>query len=470
MTNSQADNKPSRLWQFFTSVKLTIVLLILMALASIVGTLVPQGREGIELARRLSPPLLSLFNFLDLFDMYHSLWFRVLMGLLALNLVVCSLDRFPGAWRRFRSVPRADREKPFKELPPEQIIAAQADYRDVSRRVGDFMGRRYKRVNTMEGDSIFHIYGEKGRYSHFGVYLVHLSVLIILAGALMGSFFGFDAFVNVPEGERVERVWLRTGMTPLELGFEIQCDEFHVSFYPNGTPKEYRSELTFLVNGSPVHKASVRVNHPAQFRGVTLYQSSYGTIPDNTVRLRLTREASKASSEILEARVGDALLLPGGEGHFQVANIRGDFMKMGPAVQILVHPRDGEEVRFWVFQEQEQIKERFPGIMEQFPQLNSAAFRPYSFSVEELKLRHYTGLQVNRDPGVPLVWTGFFLMVAGFLVTFFSSHRKIWLQIRDQGDRSEILVAGSSTKNPVGLHRELDSLLVDLKRVSEDKV
>jgi cytochrome c biogenesis protein len=463
MTHSRTDGKPSPLWRFFSSVKLTIALLILVALTSIVGTLVPQGRESMDFAQRLSPPVLGLFNFLDLFDMYHAVWFRVLMGLLALNLIVCSVDRFPGAWKRFRTLPKPDRRGPFEDLPPEQAFTVPVDYHHASRRIGDFVARRYKRVATKEGESAYHLYGEKGRYSHFGVYLVHLSVLVILAGALVGSFLGFEAAVNVAEGERVDRVWLRNEMAALKLGFQIELDEFHLEFYPNGTPKEYRSDLTFWIDSEAVHKASVRVNHPVQFGGVTLYQSSYGTIPEKTVGLRMTRGAGRASSHVVEAPVGKALPLPGGEGHFQVADIRADFMRMGPAVQVRVHPEDQEEVRFWVFQEEEQIRKRFPGIMDQFPQLNSAAFHPYHFSVEELKLRYYTGLQVNRDPGVPVVWVGCFLMVVGFLATFFCSHRKIWLRVTDQGDRSRVLVAGSATKNPVGLQRELDSLVADLK-------
>lgn len=470
MTSSKTNEKPTALWRFFSSVRLTIVLLIIVALASIAGTLVPQGPEAMDFARRLSPPLLRLFHFVDLFDVYHSIWFRALLGFLALNLIVCSLDRLPTTWRRFRAAPKPDRQKPFEKVPPEQIISTSLEYPDAVLRVRNLMEKRYKRVRSKEADSTLSLYGEKGRYSHFGVYLVHLSVLIILAGALVGSFLGFEAVVNVPEGERVKRVWLRTNMTPLELDFEIQCDAFHVEFYPNGTPKEYRSELTFLVQDEAVHKASVTVNHPAQFRGVNVYQSSYGTIPAKEVRLRVSRETSEISSDVTVAEMGETVSLPGGEGHFQVLRIQGDFMRMGPAVEILVHPPEGEQVRFWIFQQHEQIQKRFPGIMEQFPRLNPAAYKPYTFSVEELQLRYYTGLQVNKDPGVPVVWGGCFLMVAGFFVTFFSSHRKIWLRVSDQDGRAQILVAGSSTKNPVGLQRELDSMAVDLKQVLEDKV
>ena len=108
MKDSDIKNQSHIVWRFFSSVKLTIVLLIILAVASIVGTLIPQmpQREIVDFARGLSPGLRKLFFFLDLFDLYHAPWFRMLLGCLTLNLVVCSLDRFPKTWKRFRFIPR----------------------------------------------------------------------------------------------------------------------------------------------------------------------------------------------------------------------------------------------------------------------------------------------------------------------------------------------------------------------------
>ena len=89
MTEIKTKDKPNVIWNFFSSVRLTIVLLIILALASIVGTLIPQKEEAIDFARSLSPEMFRFFSALDLFDMYHSLWFRLLMGCLTLNLIIC---------------------------------------------------------------------------------------------------------------------------------------------------------------------------------------------------------------------------------------------------------------------------------------------------------------------------------------------------------------------------------------------
>jgi cytochrome c biogenesis protein len=96
---------------FLSSLKLTITLLIIIAVASILGTIIPQQYEGGESFRHLGPGLVKVFNSLQLFDMYHSVWFIILMGLLSLNLIVCSLNRLPASWKLFSNIPSSDRSK-----------------------------------------------------------------------------------------------------------------------------------------------------------------------------------------------------------------------------------------------------------------------------------------------------------------------------------------------------------------------
>ena len=94
--------------------------------------------------------------------------------------------------------------------------------------------------------------------------------------------------------------------------------------------------------------------------------------------------------------------------------------------------------------------------------LNPSAFKPYTFYLEGLESKFYTGLQVNRDPGVSLVWIGCFLMIGGFFVTFFMSHRRIWIRVSSAKRGSTISIAGTSNKDPVGLQRELSHLAIEL--------
>jgi len=470
MTSSKTDKRPNAIWSLFSSVRLAIVLLIILAMASIIGTVIPQqGQGAVEFAKNLSPEWFRFLSFLNLFDMYHSLWFRLLLGCLGLNLIICSVDRFSGAWKRFSTIPRPDRKKPFEDLPPEQTIFVQTKLEEPAHSIGRFLQTRYKRTQNKDSEHEYFFYGEKGGYSHFGVYLIHLSVLAILIGGLAGSFFGFEAYVNIMEGGKIDTVTLRKGMSPLKLGFEVSCDKFTVDFYENGAPKEYRSDLTFFINGKEVEKRSALVNHPIQFKGVTFYQASYGKLPGKKVRLKIESHANKDDITTLVVEPGHPMQLPEKEGQFIVVDVKGDLMGMGPAIQVLIRPSNGKETYFWVFKHPQMILKRLPGPMARSPKFNASAFKPYTFFLDHLESAYYTGLQVNKDPGVNIVWIGCFMMIAGFFVTFFMSHMKIWVRLSEEETGTRISVAGTANKNPVGFQRELENLTNDLKDMLLEK-
>ncbi|MGD9077373.1 MAG: cytochrome c biogenesis protein ResB, partial [Desulfobacteraceae bacterium] len=108
---------------------------------------------------------------------------------------------------------------------------------------------------------------------------------------------------------------------------------------------------------------------------------------------------------------------------------------------------------------------RFPEAMLSAPILNPSSFKPYTFFLEKLENQYYTGLQVARDPGVSLVWLGCFVMVGGFFVTFFTSHRKVWVRVSKSGSKTRISVAGRANKNPVGMERELEQVTSKLQNL-----
>ncbi len=469
MPTLESRKHPNPVWRFFCSVRLTITLLIILALVSIVGTLIPQREASIAFARNLSPAALKIFFFLDLFNIYHAIWFRLLIGILALNLIICSINRFPGIWKRFNATPRPDRQKPFEDLPGELTFMVRGERATVAKDVEHAFRKKYRRVRDKASKDAYYMYGERGRLTHFGFYLIHLSILIILMGAIVGSIFGFEAYVNIVEGGEAGIVSSTNDMDRIPLGFTVRCDHFSVDFYDNGTPKEYRSDLTFLEKGKALMKASVLVNHPAHFRGITFYQADYGTVVGDRVRLKIIKTTSKAETSLLEVKKGDPTSLPGGDGTFEVADIQGDFMNMGPAVLIRVLPAPGQETSFWVFRDHEEIEKRYPGITQKFIKLNPSAFKPYTFILQSLDTRYYTGLQVAKDPGVPLVWTGCFLMVGGFFVTFFMSHRRVWVRITSEKKGVRISLAGNASKNPVGLERELVHLSRSLEQGLNEK-
>ncbi|MBU2497706.1 MAG: cytochrome c biogenesis protein ResB, partial [Proteobacteria bacterium] len=241
-----------------------------------------------------------------------------------------------------------------------------------------------------------------------------------------------------------------------------KCEKFTLEFYENGTPKRYQSDVTFIANGEAAQKGVLLVNHPLTFEGITFYQSSYGSIPGSRVLLSLKREG-ETSHAALPIELRKPYDLPDKSAQFLVADAKSDFMRLGPAVNIVVKPNDGNGIQFWVFQNQEQIQAQLPGIFEKFPRLNASVYKPYTFFLNQIETRYYTGLQVSRDPGVPLVWSGFFLIIIGLFIAFFLSHRGVWIHLSKTKKGVTVKVAGRANKNPVGMEKELDQLTHKLR-------
>jgi cytochrome c biogenesis protein len=272
--------KSNALWSLFSSINLTIVLLLLIVLLSIAGSLIPQQEAAREFARNIPPGWSSALQKMQFFDLYHSIWFLFLLGLLSLNLIVCSLNRFQVTWQRFRAKAFPDSFTSLENLSPALTILTEERHDTTIQKLEDMLKKKYRKVEKRETAQGDFLYGEKGRFSHFGVYVIHLGILIIIGGAVIGYLFGFDAYVQVAEGDAVDTIELKGDRGAKKLNFTLRCDRFSVDFYEDGAPKEYRSDLTFLKNDRVVYQGSLLVNHPITFEGLRFYQASYGTVPD----------------------------------------------------------------------------------------------------------------------------------------------------------------------------------------------
>jgi len=445
---------------FLSSLKLTIALLIIIALASILGTIIPQQYEGGESFRHLSPGLVNAFKSLQLFDMYHSVWFIILMCLLSLNLIVCSVNRFPGSWRLFRKMPSPDRSKPFENLPPDRVLITKRRRSEVIERVESLLLRRYKRVKRKDTANTISFYGEKGAYSHFGVYIIHLSILIFVSGAMIGSLFGFEAFVNIPEGESTNVVSLRRQKGVRKLDFTVRCDKFSIAYYDNGTPKEYKSSLSFLKNNKAIYQGPLLVNHPVTVNGIRFYQASYGSIPGGQASISIKKGNGEATT--IGVKLRDSFYLEEEDARVTISRIEENLMSMGPAVLLNIQSPRGN-MRLWVFKDIEEIKEGIPWLFKRVPKFNPGLFKPYYFKLNKIESKYYTGLQLSRDPGASIVAVGSFFIIIGLIIAFFSSHRRLWVRLDEQQGETRITVNATSNRDPVGLRREIEHLLRHLR-------
>ena len=439
------------LWDFFASIRLTVVLLISLAATSIIGTLIPQNEDPSAYAQAFGEIVFRLFSILGIFDMYHSWWFQTLLLLLTVNIVVCSADRLSATWKIiFAKKPSFDAAR-FKALKNRQTFEDSRSPEQLKKLYPAVLGRAFRHSCLENTEKGFSIFGDKGRWTRLGVYVVHGSVIFLLIGGLIGSIFGFDGFVNIPEGEAVNSIRIGNGSKTLPLDFAIRCDNFEVSFYDSGMPKEYRSRLTIMEQGKPVHTKDIIVNDPLRYKGVNMFQSSYGQLPPNEAILNFTSlKTGRTYSE--KAIVGEPIELPEEMGSFVLdgfdtaASFRGQ--NIGEALRGTLTSAAGE---------------RQAVILPlRFPSFDKMRRGQQVIAVGELKQRFFTGLQVTRDPGVGMVYLGFVLMILGCYVTFFMFHQQICVEVIAKANHSVVVVSGKANKNRMAMQNRVKKLAAKL--------
>ena len=444
MVKESKDNNRSagdRVWGFFASVKLSFFLLLLLAALSILGTVIPQQEAAEVYQRAFGPRWAGIILGLKLDDVYHAFWFQTVMSLLAVNLVICSLNRLPTTLKALGKDPVTEAGRPRRAAHSFTLTGAPADQAQrLSAVLAAEMGQVHQ--NGGGGDDGLTLFAQRGAWSRLGVYLVHLSVLVIFAGAMVGSIWGFAGRVNIPQGQTAEAIVLERGRE-YPLGFGLRLDKFSVSFYGDSQrPSEYRSDVTVLENGKEVDKAVLRVNEPLSHRGIDFYQSSYGELP-SSVTVLMKRDGAEQRVELKYQVWSD---LPGG-GKAGLIELKPQVnmgkMYSGPVARIAYQPQGGEPVSLAAFK---------GGL--KMPQKG-----PVSFELLEWDSVPYTGLQVKYDPGVWFVWGGCTLMVAAFFVAFYMSHRKVWISLKPAAKgRTRVEISGGTNKNRPGLTRLLDRL------------
>ena len=442
--NSSAMQK---FWNFLASVKLSFFLLLILAAMSILGTVIPQNEHASVYINHFGQAHGGFILALGLDDMYHTSWFLTLMAALGANLVVCSLDRLPKTLKIIKKDPN---EEINRKRKADETLSIEAGAQEIAEKAAALLKVKLGKVfqNTRPEDQARLLFAQKGAWSRFGVYGVHFSILIIFAGAVVGSIWGFSGRVNISQGATVSSISLNNGK-PHKLGFSVRLDKTQTTYYQKhkNMPSEYRSDVTFLKKDQEAANAVLRVNHPAEFEGIVFYLSTIGESPQKLL-VKFTRDGKTQEVSLLHRRWTD---LPGG-GKAGVMEFRKHIhmgkMYSGPFARIAYLPGNNEK----------------PVVLPAFKGKGMPSKGPVEFDIVEAKTAPYSGFSVKYDPGVWFIWVGCTLMVLGFFVTFYSSHKKMWIRVIPKGDDScRVEICASANKNKIGVKRLAQKLAQALK-------
>ena len=458
LTEEESNFLVERVWRFFCSLRLTLVNLLGLFLAMIAGTFVnPQNDSLANIEKAFAGRTLTLgaYRYLELYDLFHSWWFTLFLTSLTLNLVACSLERLPRIWYLVRYPQRRlDHVAGLRFRVPASASALSAEA------VAAAVRKRGYAVQAAGGD----VFAERGRYARFGVWVVHLSLLLILGGGVFGRLTAFEGTSNVPQNGGETRSFIQRNPDGSsfkhrlvdEQGrpFVVRCTDFRLKEFEPGRPKAFESDLVVFEDlgagetGKELGRATITVNHPLRYGGLTFYQASYQQMEEGLrAKVSLHDGATGRSREVM-AGAGEPVQAAEGLS-YQLIDYNADFAGLGPAVRVVrseeVTAGKPRQSSFWVFAKD-----------AGFDQRNRED--RFSFSFDRLAPMYATGLQVARDPSTPVVYAGCFLLFLGIGIAFYTSHKRIWAQVAD----GKVSLGGASHRNAEAFSVEFDELCAEL--------
>ena len=427
-----------RLVGWISDLRVAIVLLLVIAVTSGVGTAIPQ-REPADLYHRLydPQPWLGLLNgdgvlALQLDHVYSSGWFLGLLAWLALALLLCSWRRqWPALQAALRwidySTPRQ-----LSKLSVAETLSTNTPKASLDQLAG-LLQRQGWQIQRHDD----RLAARKGLLGRVGPLLVHAGMVVLMLGAAWGALGGQRAEQYLAPGRSLELMDSR-GSSQLTLAL----DHFSIQRDPAGRPEQFTSQLRILEGdgsgGSLLKQAEISVNHPLRFQGVTLYQADWALA---TISLQLGKspllELPLQSFPQLGEQIWGIVLPTRPDGSEPVLLSLGS--EQGP---VEIYGADGIS-----------LARLAPG---------GAAVEVKGLPIRVESVLPASGILLKRDPGVPLVYAGFAIALAGGGLSLLAT-RQLWaIAEQPAGQAGQLHVAGLCNRNLTGFAAELPQMLSQL--------
>jgi cytochrome c biogenesis protein len=492
-------------WRTLRSMRTALVLLLLLAVAAVAGSLVPQiGASDARIAAmfRDHPLRADVYDKLGLFDVYGSWWFTLIYTLLLVSLAACLLPRTRALLRNLRSRPAPARELAGMRHYAERSVVVTPD-RAISdaRRV---LRRRLFRVAGTNGGSPA-LAADKGLAREAGSLLFHWSFFLILVGIVWGKGTGFSGQAVIVEGQ----TWTEAAANydgrlhegrffdGHHTGVRIHVDDFTASYrIPSGVPRDFvtRAELSDAT-GRHVRTVDIRVNHPAEIDGVKFYQFGYGWAPVIDVAkdgrpiasgpVVCTQSAAPKGVSPLQLPWSCVVKLPTLSPQvgirFQLwpdSRALYAFLETGRAMPMLT--RFAPVMTYTAYRGDLRAE-----LVQSATVLDTTGLREWQLgvigagqtkrlspglSISFPRLEQYTVLDVKRDRGLWIMFLAAVLILVGLLPALYTSRRKVWVTAEPNGSGSVLKVGGFALQRSSQFEEEFAKLVEDLVGASREQV
>lgn len=418
-----------------TNLRLAIALLLLIAIFSSTGTVIEQGQSP-AFYQANYPEHPALFGFLTwkviqvvgLDHVYRTWWFLALLILFGTSLTACSFTRQLPALKAAQRWKYYEEPRQFQKL----ALSAELDTGSLDSLSQILQKRRYKIFPDQEKENL--LYARKGIIGRIGPIIVHIGIVAILIGGIWGAMTGFLAQEMVASGDTFQ-VTNIVDAGPLAAkipkDWSVRVNRFWIDYTPSGGIDQFYSDMSVLnKQGEEVDHKKIFVNEPLRYHGITFYQTDWGIAG---VRVQFN------NSPIFQLPM--AQLNTNGQGR-----IWGTWVPTKPdlseGVSLLAKDLQGMVL-----------------IYDPTGKLVDTVRAGMSTQVNGVKLKILdvigsTGLQIKADPGIPIVYSGFGLLMLGVVMSYFS-HSQIWAL--QKGDR--LYVGGKTNRAQVAFEQEVLEIL-----------
>jgi cytochrome c biogenesis protein len=474
-----------RIWNFFSSVKVGIWFMVITLVASIFGTIFPQQ---LYIPRNVNPFdfysdeygfLGYIYVALGFHNMYSSWWYVGLLVMIGVSLVISSIDRAVPLYKALKTQ-RVTRHVSFLSRQKIHAKSSSDQPNDVLVLAKEALAQ--KRYNVREEERA--ILGEKGRFTRWGPYVVHLGLIVFLIGTLIRILPGFAL---------EEEIWVREGETVPVTGteFYVKNEGFFLDTYdPEEFPaldklqeagqevaREFRTEAVLyepVLNEATgeselveVKRHSIIVNDPLVYKRLKLFQSQY--IPNEFSEFVFSLKHKETGESIGEV----AINLSNPERYYPLEEgYQVELVEYYPDYEIDENnmPTTKSDVPnnpAFIFRVQTPDNPKGELSWASIG-INTAeregAPNQYALKIKDIKMNNVTGLMVRRDVSLPVISVGGFIVMIGLVLCFYWQHRRIWVQSEGQ----EIWLAAHTNKNWFGIRNEIE-YVIDHAKINIDK-
>ncbi|WP_445492128.1 cytochrome c biogenesis protein ResB [Niallia sp. 03133] len=466
-------NLIDKVWNFFSSVKIGVSFIIILLLASIVGTILPQesyippGIPANDYYKDTYGWFGSAYYYIGFANLYQSWWYLLLIFCLSFSLIIASFDRFFPLYRALKN-------QHVKKHP--SFYYNQRIFFRIPVSADNQLEEKLRQLRYHVKKDKQYVLAEKGRFSRWGPYINHAGLILFLFGAMLRFVPGL--YVN-------EVMWIRDGQTKQIPGtdglYYLKNNIFKIEVYDKKKEnkvfqkalenrkvmaKNFQTNVTLFQSDSnavagektelkKIKDANIKVNEPLQFNEYAIYQGDYKLNEFSHVRFAITDNESKR-------KLGDIQIhLDNPESSIPLnKDIKIKLLEYYPDVSLNEDGKPSTKSKIpnnpafilEISHKNNQNKERFFATLNQT--IASSKNNKWNIKLEDVHTRNVSALTVRKDPMLPILFAGGIIFMIGVIQGSYWNHRRIWLQKHG----NEIRVAAHTNKNWFALKRELSFL------------